>query len=83
MFKNLSKIINNWDPLCLFPFAPQDEYQHEIDEIQNHYHESIDTVELSYIIFNVFTRAFGDTFSQAVVDCKTIASEILFEYNQP
>jgi len=27
----ITEIINEWDPIDLFPFAPQDEYKKEID----------------------------------------------------
>lgn len=32
----IEKIINNWDPYSVFPFAPKDEYQDEISKIKNH-----------------------------------------------
>ncbi len=28
-------IINEWDPICLFPMAPENEYENEIDQIYN------------------------------------------------
>lgn len=33
---NIEKIINDWDPYSVFPFAPKDEYQDEINKIKNH-----------------------------------------------
>lgn len=33
MDKKVEKVINEWDPLELFPFAPADEYKREIQKI--------------------------------------------------
>ncbi|WP_311481462.1 DUF1871 domain-containing protein [uncultured Anaerococcus sp.] len=33
---NIEKIINDWDPYSVFPFAPKDEYKDEISKIKNY-----------------------------------------------
>lgn len=57
----LITIINDWDPIDLFPMAPKDEYEDEakaiLDYIQNH--RLIDVNGLAMCIHNVFTNAFG------------------------
>lgn len=30
MYKKIEKVINDWDPMGLFPHAPEDEYSLEI-----------------------------------------------------
>ncbi len=32
----IEKIINDWDPYSVFPFAPKDEYKDEISKIKNY-----------------------------------------------
>lgn len=33
---DIEKIINDWDPYSLFPFAPNDEYKDEISKINTY-----------------------------------------------
>lgn len=33
---DIEKIINDWDPYSLFPFAPNDEYKDEINKINTY-----------------------------------------------
>ncbi|HCJ4337990.1 TPA: DUF1871 domain-containing protein, partial [Listeria innocua] len=33
MYEKVEKIINDWDPIELFPLAPKDEYSQEINKI--------------------------------------------------
>lgn len=65
-------IINEWDPICLFPMAPEDEYDDEIVEIYNLLNEadfSIEEVEES--IERIFTKSFGkDVFCSFASKCK-------------
>jgi hypothetical protein len=35
MYDKVEKIINEWDPIDLFPLAPKDEYSQEIKKIVN------------------------------------------------
>ena len=56
--------INEWDPLGVFPFAPDDEYDHEIQQICAELKCSPvkDANELFGIISGVFSSALGNDF---------------------
>jgi len=72
-------IINDWDPIELFPMAPADEYISEIEKIQevlklNNY---ITIEQLASEINNIFLRTFGDdVYTKNLDECKKIASKI-------
>ncbi|MDF2884630.1 MAG: hypothetical protein K0R54_5199 [Clostridiaceae bacterium] len=73
-------IINDWDPIGLFPMAPGDEYISEIEKIQevlklNNY---ITIEQLAFEINNIFLKAFGDdVYTKSLNECKKIAAEII------
>ncbi len=77
MGQNMSyvkKIIDDWDPIGLLSHAPDDEYQTEIEEIQQLLKISDDTEILSEGIFCIFDKAFGkDIFLNSREDCERIA----------
>ena len=57
MNQNIADIINEWDPIDLFPMAPRDEYVKEIERIKCiiSNKSSISTNELAMEIHNLFT----------------------------
>ena len=59
---DIREIINEWDPIGLFPFAPADEYDTEITEIERviYKNKDISVEDLAEAIEEVFCRAFGD-----------------------
>ena len=59
---NIKEIIDFWDPIELFPFAPQDEYDFEIRQIRNKMftNKDIKIGELALVIQTVFKNAFPE-----------------------
>ncbi|EHQ2300390.1 DUF1871 family protein, partial [Listeria monocytogenes] len=60
--EKVEKIINDWDPIELFPLAPKDEYSQEINKIisivqENH---NIDMNVLAKGIRKIFIDSFGE-----------------------
>ena len=86
MNQNIADIINEWDPIDLFPMAPRDEYVKEIERIKCiiSNKSSISTNELAMEIHNLFTARFGnDVFLKELSDCYNIAKLILQNNNSP
>lgn len=61
MYKDLGKIINKWDPVDLFPMAPEDEYKQEISDLVDICEENVEIseIELSKVIKMIFENRFG------------------------
>ena len=56
----ITDIINEWDPIGLFPMAPKDEYEDEIAQIYNLLRKgklSIESIEEG--IEKIFVKSFG------------------------
>ena len=53
---NIEKIINNWDPYSLFPYAPKDEYSKEISEIKNYINTNNDIGDLTNYLGQLFDK---------------------------
>jgi len=78
MKEKVMKIINNWDPIDLFPYSPKDEYEVEIDLISKLLDESTDLEHLANSIRDIFIRRFGDdVFTRSYNECIDIAKRIL------
>ncbi|WP_187377755.1 DUF1871 family protein [Paenibacillus senegalimassiliensis] len=76
----MEQIINEWDPMSLFPHFPENEYRTEIEKIYNSYNKSCDKESLGKLIYKVFVDEFGDdVFKFDEKKCTEIASLILFE----
>ncbi|EBB5867181.1 DUF1871 family protein [Listeria monocytogenes] len=62
MYEKVEKIINDWDPIELFPLAPKDEYSQEINKIIRIVIENpnIDTNLLATGIKKFFIDSFGE-----------------------
>ena len=80
MLENIIKaVINNWDPVNLFPNAPDNEYLSEIGKIysfiKNNKNHNFN--ELGQKILEIFIESFGDDlFLETLEQCKEIAYEI-------
>lgn len=75
----IGAIINEWDPIQLFPCAPSDEYQNEIIMIEKILSRNgrTDYLNLGFEIYNLFKKSFGDdVFRCNLHDCDTIANKI-------
>lgn len=78
MNDKIAKIINEWDPIDLFPFAPKDEYEDEIDFISKLVDKEIDLESLTKNIYDLFIKRFGDdVFNRSYNECFIIAKKIL------
>ena len=77
---DVAHIINEWDPIGLFPMAPKDEYCKEIAEIYGYIelHDVIDVFDLATEINRVFLLAFGnDVFVCNEKECVEVSKKIL------
>lgn len=65
-------IIKEWDPICLFPMAPEDEYDDEIVEVYNLLKGAdFSTEDVEGGIERIFTKAFGkDVFCSFALKCQ-------------
>lgn len=78
MKEQVAKIINEWDPIDLFPYSPKDEYQVEIDLVSKSIDGSTDIEYLTNSISAIFTKRFGDdVFTRGYNECMDIARKIL------
>ena len=60
MYDKVEKIINEWDPIELFPMAPKDEYSQEIKKIVNILKDksSLDKEKLANSLKMIFVESF-------------------------
>ena len=78
MREKVAKIINDWDPIDLFPYSPKDEYEVEIDLISKLLEETTNFEHLAHNINAIFTKRFGDdVFTREYSECLNIAKKIL------
>ena len=78
--ESLREIINDWDPIGVFPMAPDDEYEAEIKKIYEYVSDNtnIGKKELATYISNTFIELFGiDSFTASDIDCLSVAEQIL------
>lgn len=60
MKNKIKNIINEWDPIDLFPFAPEDEYNKEIEKISDILTLDISLEVLAIKIKQIFVDSFGE-----------------------
>lgn len=78
MKKEVADIINDWDPIDLFPYSPKDEYEIEINLIVNLLKETRNTGVLALKIKDIFSKRFGkDVFNKSYEECIVITNKIL------
>ena len=78
MVEEINVIIDEWDPIGLFPFAPKDEYLDESQEICNEYKNGMGTKELAHVIYQVFLNSFVlNTFTKPISECEEVAEKIV------
>lgn len=76
----ITEIINEWDPIDLFPLAPKDEYTNEIKRIYEYvyYNQNIQIRALAEAINGIFVKAFGtDVYDENIKQCMQVAEKIL------
>lgn len=77
-YELIAETINSWDPVNLFPHAPDDEYENEIREICIGSRTISDEYDLAKLIYNIFTRRFGtDIFTRSKLNCLEVAIRII------
>lgn len=72
-FKIIKKEIDKWDPINLLPHAPSDEYDIESREILSKFQYDIE--QNGMVIYEVFSKAFGTTFTKNVNECINISKK--------
>lgn len=62
MYDKVEKIINEWDPIDLFPLAPKDEYNQEIKKIVNVLKDKslLNEGNLANTLKLIFVESFGE-----------------------
>lgn len=76
----IMKIINDWDPIDLFPMAPKNEYDIEINDIISD-NPNISTEELAQNIDIIFLRWFNGIYESDLISCRKVAEKILNQKN--
>lgn len=74
-FEIVKKEIDKWDPLDLLSHTPPDEYDIESREILLKFQRSIE--QNGMIIYEVFSEAFGITFTKSMDECICIAKKMM------
>lgn len=76
--KIIKNIVDNWDPIDILTFSPNDEYHSEISEIEQLLCTTNNVLELGDGIYHIFLRSFGeDVFHKSKSECIIIAREIM------
>ena len=78
--ETITKIINEWDPIGLFPMAPKNEYVIEIKKIYEYIlkDQNIQTRTFAEVINKIFVQAFGaDVYDENIDQCILVAEKIL------
>lgn len=73
----IKSIIDDWDPIDIMSFSPNDEYEPEILEIEQWLCATNDVNELGEGIYHVFQFYFDDLFHESQSDCVIIAKSII------
>lgn len=77
MKEYITKLINDWDPIELFPYSPKDEYKDEIEQIYLFAQSTNNIDYLAEYIQTVFIKEFGDkVFKRNYLECFSIAKTI-------
>ena len=80
MNKDIIKIINEWDPIDLFPLAPNNEYEAEAEKIIKFIDDkkNVSVGLLASTINTIFLNAFGSNiYNSKITECITVATKIL------
>ena len=74
------EIINEWDPIDLFPMAPRDEYVEEVKLIYEYLCATpeIQRMQLAEKINEIFVKRFGrDVYVDDINQCIIVADQII------
>ncbi len=84
MKEKIKVIINNFDPLEVLPYAPDDEYDFEVDKISKYFieNENCTYKHLGKFIYNLFMEQLTESaFFHTLEQCEEVAKSILLVYN--
>lgn len=74
-FNTVKKHIDEWDPIDLLSFCPNDEYDGESRMIVDSFRKEND---LGKLIYNIFRESFGEsTFRKSLEECNQVAQKIM------
>lgn len=76
----IKDIINEWDPIGLFPMAPKDEYEDEINQITMMLQDRDLSIE------KIFTKSFGEDLFYAFTSkyrCREVAEKLYQMKGEP
>lgn len=74
-FNTVKKHIDEWDPIDLLAFCPNDEYDGESRMIVDSFRKEND---LGKLIYNIFRESFGEsTFRKSLEECNQVAQKIM------
>jgi hypothetical protein len=78
MLKKINEIVDGWDPMGLFPFAPKDEYTDESVLIERALEKTSNERLLGEEIQRIFINSFGaENFTNSIDECVEIAHSII------
>ena len=80
-FKIIKREIDQWDPIDRLNHAPPDEYDIESREILSKFQCNVD--QNGMMIYEVFSKAFGTTFTKSIDECVCIAKKMMEQESQP
>ena len=80
-FKIIKREIDQWDPIDLLNHAPPDQYDIESREILSKFQCNVD--QNGMMIYEVFSKAFGTTFTKSIDECVCIAKKMMEQESQP
>ena len=78
----IKRVIDLWDPMDLFPYAPGDEYHTEIEAIRKLLSETDCISEVAEGSWSIFTESFGDAFAKDQSECALIARRLFAQKNR-
>lgn len=77
---SIKQIIDEWDPIGLSAISPTDEYNYEVEQIENYIrnNDNVTSERLAQEINSVFIHAFGEGIYQSdTSQCRIIAQKII------
>lgn len=75
--ERVRQIVCAWDPIHLFPGAPSDEYDYEVQQIFNELNTNMSISKMGTEILRIFSNSFGNTFQCGLSECEKVASELI------
>lgn len=76
MGDKILEIINEWNPVEIYPLL-EDEYYSESKRVMEARRRLNSVEELAVEIFSIFKNSFGKEFTKPIEECKVIAEKIL------